>query len=163
MPSGDTLAVFGPLESEPPASAFAMLDLRNEQPVLDFDQTLVESAVFSGVVPNHYTGGGLALIVAWAASSADSGAVVWIAAIERHAADDHDLDADDFAAPAQATDNTASATGRLRYTQIDLPAGQTDGLAAGEHFRVKLTRLADAAGDTLAGDAELVSLEVREA
>lgn len=37
-----------------------------------------------------------------------------------------------------------------------------DSLAAGEAFRLKVTRDADNASDTMAGDAELIGVEIKE-
>ena len=160
MATGDTLAVFTPQHNEPPASGEAKLDLRNEQPVLDFAAAAGEAAIFSGVLPAHYAGGGLTVEIAWAATSATSGGVDWSAAFERHAEDDADLDADNFGAAATGSDNAPSSSGMLRYTQLAIDSGDMDNAQAGEHFRLKVSR---GAGDSLAGDAELVSVELREA
>ncbi len=53
MASGDTLLIFGPLHNEPPSSDAATFDTRNLHPVLDFDASTDESAVFSSIIcPN---------------------------------------------------------------------------------------------------------------
>jgi len=54
MPTNDTLAIWTPLANEPPSTAYATLDTRNAQPVLDFGDAVDASAVFSGVMPRHY-------------------------------------------------------------------------------------------------------------
>ena len=59
MASGDTLLVFHPFDNEPPSANYATLDIRNLHPVLDFDDSTDESAVFSAVLPWAYSGGGL--------------------------------------------------------------------------------------------------------
>ena len=98
MASGDTLLVFTPLHNEPPASAYATLDLRNAHPLLDFDGSADEEAVFTALLPRHYAGGGLTAILHVAFSSATSGTSRWQAAIERIDASGLDIDADSFAA-----------------------------------------------------------------
>lgn len=61
MATTNVLVQFTPLANEPPASAFATLDTRNAHVVLDFDGSTDEEAVFSGVLPTHYSGGGLTI------------------------------------------------------------------------------------------------------
>lgn len=163
MASGNTLVVFTAQANQPPASSYATPDTRNAHPVLDFDAAADESAIFGGVLPRHYAGGGITVRLGWLASSATTGDVVWNAAIERHDDDVTDLDADSFAAAQAATATTASASGETQYTDIAFTDGaQMDSVAAGESFRLKITRDADHASDTMAGDAELLTVEIRE-
>ncbi len=163
MASGDTLCVFGPLDGQPPASNYATLDQRNAHSVLDFDDGTDESVYFEGVLPRHYDGGGVTCSVVWMASSATTNAVVWAIQFERHQDDTDDLDSDGFAAAQTATATAPSASGEAGYDDIAFTDGaQMDSVAAGEHFRIKLYRDADAVGDTLSGDAELLAVEIRE-
>lgn len=165
MASGDTLVVFGVLENEPPSSNFASIDTRNLQPCLDFDASTDESAIFSGVLPRNYAGGGITVRLYWAATSATSGTCRWSVAVERQADEAQDLDSDGF-----ATANTAGATapgtsGALQYTDIAFASGaEMDSLAVGERFRLKVTRDADGTSgtDDMTGDAELFAVEIRE-
>lgn len=163
MASGDTLIVFGPLSNEPPASAYATLDTRNAHPVLDFDAATDEEAVFTGVLPRNYGGGGLTVDLIWAASSATSGNVVWDAAIERIGAAQQDIDSDGFAAVQSATGAANATSGNTTVTSITFTSGaQMDNLAAGELFRLKVRRDANNVSDTMVGDAELLGVEIRE-
>jgi hypothetical protein len=162
MATGNTLCVFMPNDNEPPTAAFATLDTRNLHPVLDFDAAADESAVFSAVLPRHYAGGGLTITLIWAASTAVTGDVVWNTAIERLDIGT-DSDADSFAAANAATATASATSGAPIYTTIAHTAGaQMDSLAAGEAFRLKVTRNAVAAGDTIAGDVELLAVEIKE-
>lgn len=163
MATGNFMAVFTPLSNEPPAANFATFDTRNSVPVLDFDADADESAVFGGVLPNNYAGGGLTVTLVWMATSATTGDVVWNVAIERHEDDAFDIDSDGFAAAQAATGTTASATGEQQYTDVTFTNGaQMDSLAAGESFRIKVTRDADNVADTMTGDAELLRVIVKE-
>ena len=74
MASGDTLLIFTPQANEPPSSNYATMDTRNSHLVLDFDGASNEDAVFSGVMPQHYDGGGVSVYIHYAMSSATSGA-----------------------------------------------------------------------------------------
>lgn len=163
MASGNFLAAFKPQDNEPPASNNATIDTRNSVMVLDFDDSTDESAVFGGVLPNHYGGGGLTVTLVWMATSATTGNVVWNADIERHQDDAFDIDSDGFAGANAATGTTASASGEQQYTDITFTDGaDMDSLAAGESFRLKITRDANDAADTMTGDAELLRVIVKE-
>lgn len=152
-----------PTDSEPPASNFASFDTRNNHPVLDFDAATNESTHFSGVLPDGYAGGGITVTVIWAATSATSGDVVWEAAIERIDSLSLDIDADSFATAQTVTITAAGTSGQVKYSDITFTNGaQMDSLAAGEAFRVKITRNAASGSDTMTGDAELVMLVVKE-
>lgn len=162
MASGDTLLVFTPLNNEPPATNFATLDTRNAHPVLDFDPTTNESAVFSGVMPRNYAGGGLTVSLHYAMSSAIVGDVDWDVAFERIGDQQQDIDADGFAA-VNSVDNTTvpGTSGLVDIVTVAFTDGaDMDSIAVGEGFRLKVTR--DAASDTGASDAELRFVEIKE-
>ena len=166
MASGETLAVFTPHGNMPPSSNFASLDTRNGHLVLDFDPTTDESAIFGGVLPRGYGGGGLTVRLFWSATSATSGSARWDAAIERIDDEGQDVDSDGFAAVQSATATAPGTSGQVQYTEITFTDGaQMDSLAAGEAFRLKVARDADASGggtDDMTGDAELLRVEIKE-
>ena len=162
MATGDSLLVFGPLHNEPPASNPATLDQRNGHPVLDFDATTNEDAIFTGVMPQHYGGGGVTVYIHYSMSSATSGDVDWDVAFERIGDQQQDVDSDGFAA-ANSVDNTTvpATSGLVDVVSVAFTNGvDMDSVAAGEAFRIKLTR--DAVSDTAAGDVELHAVELRE-
>lgn len=161
---GATLAVLTALNNEPPAASYATLDTRNAHPVLDFDDSADEAAVFRGVLLRGYQGGGITVRIIWMATSATTGTVRWAAFIER---DDTgtDLDSSSFASAQTVGASTNATSGIPTYTDIAFTAGaQMDSLAAGEMFRVNITRDADGTTgtDNMAGDAELLAIEIRE-
>lgn len=162
MASGDTLFVFSPEHNQPPTSNFATLDTRNNHPVLDFDDTTNESAIFSSVLPQSYAGGGLTVLVGFSMTSATTGDVDLQAAIERVEAGVLDIDADSFASAQSVIDVSVPGTsGFVAVATITFTDGaQMDSLAVGEKFRIKITR--DAATDTASGDLELHFVEIRE-
>ena len=154
-----TLLEWTAASNAPPAASFATADTRNSIPVLDFDASADESAVFSGVLPSRYAGGALTVKVFFMATSATTGSVRWDAAFERMNTDE---DADSFASAQSATTATSGTSGIITGSSISLTAAQIDGLLAGEPFRLKITRDQDHAGDDMAGDAELVFVTVSE-
>jgi len=161
LASGNTLCVFTPYQNEPPTTNYATLDIRNQHPVLDFDDTTGEVAIFTVVMPRHYAGGGVTVYVHHAASSATTGTIGWLVAFERIGAV-LDLDADSFAADQTVTATTVNGTAGIpNITSVGFTDGaQMDSVAAGEAFRLRITR--DVASDSAVGDAELIAVEIKE-
>jgi hypothetical protein len=162
MASGDSLLVFTPQHGVPPASNYATLDTRNAHLVLDFDDTTNESIVFNGVLPAAYDGGGLTIDIGYSMASATTGDIDWDIELERIGDQQLDIDADSFAA-ANSVDNTTvpGTTGNVDVVAITFTDGaDMDSIAAGEQFRLRLTR--DAASDTASGDAEVHFVHVKE-
>ena len=162
MATGDTLAVFTPTHNEPTTVNPATLDVRGDHLVLDFDDSTDEYAVLSAVLPRQYKGGGLTVTLIWAATTATTGNVEWTVRFERLQESADDLDSDSFATAQTAIIATASTLGQVKYTEIAFTNSEIDGLLAGERFRLKITRNANGASDTMTGDAELVAVELRE-
>lgn len=163
MASGDTLLLFLPYHNEPPTSNYATFDVRNQHPCLDFDDSSNEDAVFTGVMPQHYAGTtGVTVRLFWAMSSATANDVDWDVAFERIGDQVLDVDGDSFAAVNSADNNTVPATsGLVDVVSITFTDGaDMDSVAAGELFRIKVTR--DASSDTASGDAELYAVEIQE-
>jgi len=163
MSSGDTLINFHPYNNEPPASNYATLDLRNNHPVLDFDDTTNESAVFSAVMPRNYAGTtGVTVYIHFSMSSAEADTVDWDVSIERIGDGELDVDGDSFAT-VNSVDNTTvpGTTGLVDIVNVTFTNGaDMDSVAVGELFRIKITR--DATSDDAAGDAELHAIELKE-
>lgn len=163
MASGDSLILLLPGGGETPSANFATFDVRNGHLILDFDDSTDESAELGTFMPRHYAGGGVTVTLGWAATTATSGDVVWNVAFKSISDDEDDLDSKAFATAQAATDTTASATGEVAYTTIAFTDGaQMDSVAVGEYFRLKVTRDANNASDTMVGDAELLFVEIKE-
>ncbi len=162
MATGDSLLVFRPQDSEPLTSNSATFDTRNSHPVLDFDDTTNESAVFRAVMPQHYDAGGVTVYLHYAMTTAESGDIDWDVAFERIGDQQQDIDSDSFAAVNSVDNTTVPATsGNVDIVSVAFTDGvDMDSVAAGELFRLKVTR--DAVSDTASGDAELVAVEIRE-
>jgi len=155
-----TLAVFTPLDNQPPATAFATLDTRNSVAVLDFDADAAEGAVFVGVIPEGAVlTSGIIVRLSWAATSATSGDCRWLVDIEKTTG--HDIDADGYDTAVAGTTTTSGTSGLVNTTAITITT--IDSVAAGDAFRVRVRRDATNAGDTMTDDAELIAVEVRAA
>jgi hypothetical protein len=165
MASGDSLCYFTPLSNEPPASSYATLDTRNGYVVLDFDDASDEAAIFRGIMPLHYAGGGVTVTVGWMATSATTGTISLDVAFMSITDDADDLDSKSFASYNNANPTTASATGEVDYVDITFTDGaDMDSVAAGEAFFIKVQRDGDGttSTDNLSGDMELVFVSIKE-
>jgi hypothetical protein len=155
-----TLATFTAEDNYPPATNYATLDTRNSVLVLDFDATTEESATFIGVIPeNASLTNGLTVRLWWMGDTATTGNVRWGVQFEDTGTD---LDADSYDTNAQVTSAVNATSGIESVASITITT--IDALAAGDRFRLRVYRVAaDATNDTMAGDAQLVAVEVRAA
>lgn len=163
MASGDTLGTFVPQGYEATATNYATFNVRNQHPILEFDTATQETAIWTATMPRNYAGGNITVNVTWAAVPT-TGNVGWGVTIERIQAGTLDIDADSFATEQIVTATTVNGTSGIPLTTgVTATAGSTgtDSVAAGEPYRLRVRR--DVATDTAAGDAQLVSVEVREA
>jgi hypothetical protein len=161
MASGDLIEVFYPAANEPPSASYATTDLRNGHPVLDFDDTAAESAIFTGILYG-YAGGGLTVSVGFSMTTAITNTCGWTVEIERIGDQVLDIDADSFASAQTITAVTVPGTsGFVDVVSVSISSGANmDSLADGEQFRLRLKR--DVANDNAAGDAEMHWVMVKE-
>jgi hypothetical protein len=160
-----TFILLTPRENQPPASLFATLDTRNSILVLDFDDgsgtnpvNSNETAVFLGVIPdNANLTSGLQVRINWMATSATTGNCRWGVQFEDM---NTDADADSFDTATEAHSATNGTSGVPTVTILTCTT--IDSLAAGDFFRIRVYRdSSDTVNDTMTGDAELISVEVR--
>ena len=154
-----TVEKLTPMTSQPPASAFATLDTRNSIALLDFDDTSAEGAFWVSIMPEGVvlTSGLIAKIHAMA-TTAVTGAYMLEVSVERM---NTDTDSDSFDTVATGSSTTNATSGIITVTTINLTT--IDSIAAGDAYRVKIRRLPGDAADTMAGDLELVAVEIRSA
>jgi hypothetical protein len=156
-----TYAVFSPLDNQAPSASFATLTNRNNIALLAFDDAADENAIFVNALPEGASvGSGLTVNIKWAAASATTGNVVWVVAFMAMDATT-DIDSDSFDTSATATTATLGTSGFTQTTSITITT--IDSLVAGVAYRLKVTRNADDAADTMAGDAQVSAVEVRSA
>lgn len=170
MALGDTLAIFTPLHAELPASGGAeqseIVTDTGERPVLLFDDTADETAIFSGVMSRAYAGTtGITVDIYGAMASANTtDDVVLDVALELLAVNTGmGAGGSDFAAVNSVTvtaDDSADDLFKATVTFTD--GADMDAVAGGSPFRLKITRDADNGSDTAAGDFQLIAVEIRE-
>jgi len=151
-----------PFDNEAPGTNWAALATRNQRPLLLFDTGTQEAAIFSGVLPFSYGGGGVTVYAYFSASSATSGTIGWDVAFERTDTSGLDIDSDSFATAQTITAATVPGTsGQVLRSSVNISNGaDMDSLAAGELFRLRIRR--DVANDTATGDAELLCVVMVE-
>ncbi len=159
MASGDTLLVLTPDSAQQPSTGGATYNVRGNRLVLEFDQTTGEQALFTGIMPSWYSGvGGIDVITRWAAK-ATTGNIDVDTSFEDMTG--LDIDTDSFAAAVPKDNNTVPGVNGQEFSVTNgHSTAQIDAVAAGDPFRLKVAR--DAASDTLAADAQLIAVELRE-
>lgn len=163
MSSGSTLLILTAAANQPPGASYATPDTRNSNLVLNFDAAATEYAVFSSFVPANYGAGGFTVTIVWASASATSGNVVWSVEIERQQDGTDTIASDSFASAQTVISAAPGTTGIVKYANISLTNGaQIDNVAAGEAFRIRVARVGADGNDTMANDAQLIKVLVKE-
>ena len=150
-----------PLSAAFPTSNAPALMLVNRRPVLAYDAATDETAYWTFIAPQGWTGTGTC-VISYMMASATSGALYWQAALEAVTAGDAtDLDATTSFDTANSGSGTVPATAGYMQ-QITITMTNADGIAAGDLVRLAVNRDADNASDTATGDAYLLSVELRD-
>ncbi len=170
MASGDLLFVFLAGDNRPPGTNFATPDTITAatgiRDVLDFigsGGSADESAIFPGVWPPQYGGGGIDAVVHYSTDGTSVGAVQWEISVEvLQDTDDQDAGGQDFGTATDITDTPSTATANI----LDITAAGAVSHAncgspsSGDGMRLKATRDHDHATNT--DDAQLSKIVVTE-
>lgn len=160
-----TRVILKPHDYEPlAATGYAAPDKYNARPVLAFDAGTDESAVWTFLAPQGLTGT-ITVYLQFIMASATTGAVVFTAEFEAVTGGDAvDLDATtSFDTANSATSGTVPGTAGYLATSLSITMTNADSIAAGDYVRLRITRDADNASDTAAGDCGVLLVEVRDA
>ncbi len=161
MATGGIIITFYPAANEPPTANYATLDTRNSHPVLDFDDTTAEAAIFTGMLFG-YASGGLTVSLGYSMTTATTGTCGWTVEFERIGDQQQDLDSDSFASAQTITAVTVPGTsGLVMNVSVTVSNGANmDGILNTELFRIRVKR--DVANDTATGDAEFNWMSIKE-
>lgn len=155
-----TLTRWSPRDNQAPASNFAPFDVRNSILLLDFAPAPAanRSAVFVGVIPEAAVlTNGLIVRLLWTSTSGTTGNCRWGVQFEKMTTS---IDTDSFDTATELNSSAPTTAGVPKIT--DITCTSIDGLVAGDFFRLKVYRdSSDTANDTMAGDAELIGIELR--
>ena len=158
-----TRLILTPLSAEFPASNFPQLTLSNRRPVLAFDASTSETAYWTGVIPQGWTGT-VTAVISSAMASATTGGVAFDVAVEAITSGDA---TDTDAATSFDTVNggsDASVPGTAGYMeQLSITLSNLDSAAAGDLVRFSLARDVADAADTATGDCYVLAVEIRDA
>ena len=161
MAIGDSLMTADALSNRPPAADYATVDVRGDFVVLDFDDSTAEQAQFHAVVPSHFGGGDVEAVLTWTTTSAVIGNCKFQVELVHLASGDN---LDSLPAASGSSEVTAAAPATSGDLVVSVcSAIVVKGLVAGDLLQVLVSRQSAEAADTLVGDVELVSLELREA
>lgn len=151
-----------PQAAEFPATNFPALTLSNRRPVLAFDASTSETAYWTFVAPQGWTGT-MTAVISYAMASATTGGVAFDVAVEAVTSGDA---TDTDAATSFDTVNggsDASVPGTAGYMeQLSITLTNADSIAAGDLVRVSLARDVADAADTATGDCYVFALEIRD-
>jgi len=135
--------------------------VRGTHAVWAFDDVTDEQIILHGYMPESYAAGNIDVSLQWAGDGVTTGDVVWNVEWER-VDTGLDLDADSFATAQTATTTTSGTDGATVVTTITFTQAQADSVAAGERFRLRVTRDADNGSDTMAADAQVIGVWIEE-
>ena len=152
-----------PFSAEFPATNYPLLTLSNRRPVLGFDTTTSETAYWTFVAPQGWTGT-VTAVLSYAMATATSGGVAFDVAIEAITSGDA-LDTD--AATGFDTvnaGNDATVPGTAGYMeQLSITLTNADSITAGDLVRLSVARDVADAADTATGDCYVFAVEIRDA
>lgn len=159
--------VFKPGDAEYPSTNFPQyMNIHSTEriPVLAFDASTDESAIWTAIAPQGWTGT-ITAVITYVMASATSGAVGLQVSVE--AITDGDATDIDGATSYDTVNNSASTTvpGTAGYIdQISITLTNNDSSAAGDLLRFKLNRDADGSAitDSATGDLYFISMEIRD-
>lgn len=161
MASGDTLVTIRPQDNEPPASNAAIPFTRNNHPVLEFDGSTNQSAIFSFVLPRIYSGGGFTIYVHYAMKTAIINDIDWDIALEQIGDQQLDIDADGFGTLTSIDGTTVPGTsGFVDIVNGAITHANAGSPTVGDGMRLKVTR--DAVSDTDNTVGQLRFVEIQE-
>lgn len=145
-----------------PASAPAGTRNRNDHALITFDDTVDESILFESVLNEWYNvNESIQVTLMWTSATAIVGAVRWVVQFENLGDGGQDLDVDGFAAGVTSTPTAPGTAGVLRYSNFSNTNAQADSILPGNTFRLRVTRTATNAADTMIGDAELLAVHLK--
>jgi hypothetical protein len=166
MATGQSLFSITASDYMPPSTIAAVPATRNTTnplKVLEFVDTIKTVAIFLCVMPRTYSAAtGITARLLWS-SAATSGNAKWDIEIDKVIDGTTDITADSFDTVNTVTVATTATANVGDYDDIAIVDANLDGVAGGDTFRLKLSRDAADAADTInSNSCDFVSLEVRE-
>jgi hypothetical protein len=158
----NTLITLNPNKASFVGASAATAVTRNSRAFIAFDQTTDENVVFEHIwlTADYDSANNFRCEVDFICDGITSGAVRWCMEIESTAT--QDLDTDGYAAAVCANATCNATDGRASTAIITITSGQWDGGGKDIPYRIRLSRDADNAADTAAGDAQWFHVGVKQ-
>jgi len=139
----------------------AIATSRNGIPVLQFDKDIDRTIYFDGLMNEKYDGEDLYVDIDWNALTAITGTVQWLADFAVLGPDKQDYDSYSFSGfISGGLIPTNPVAGKTIRTSIRFTNAWAGGIAAGDHFRLSLTR-SNVSGSNMNDDAFIVAVKIR--
>lgn len=157
-----TRAIFTPFAAEFPSANFPQLTSVNRRPVLAYDAATQETAQWTGIAAQGFTGT-VTAVITYMMASATANLVDFEVSLEAVTdGDATDLDAGDSFDTVNSGNATVPATAGY-IDQLSITLTNADSIAAGDYFRLRVARDADdATNDTATGDCYVLAVELRD-
>lgn len=147
-----------PRQAEFPSATFPILASIDRRPVLDFVDTVSQSAQWTGIAAQGMTGT-LTLVVYYAMDTATSGTIGFRAQVEAIAPGDAQVITSDSFDTADLGSETVPATAQSLST-LSITLTNADSIAAGDYFRLILQRDTSVGGNA-SGVCHVLAAELR--
>jgi hypothetical protein len=157
-----TRAILTPYAAEFPGSNYPAPVLVNERPALAFDASTSETARWTFVIPQGWTGT-VTAIISYIMASAVTGGVAFDVAVEALTSGDAvDLDAGTSFDTVNAGNDAGVPATAGYMEQLTITLSNLDSAAAGDYVRVSVARDVADAADTATGDCYVLAVEIRD-
>lgn len=130
--------------------------------VVEFENGVSDYVTIYGVMPVEYEGGNVDVTIYWASWTTTSGNVRWQVEPERLAEGGNSTTTTSFGTPRAIDDAVQGTIGDISYATISFTPAEFDNIAAGESYRIRLTRLGAHANDTMTGTAVAFGVTIDE-
>jgi hypothetical protein len=108
-------------------------------------------------MPIAYIDNNIKIVVDWVSVNVTSGVVVWDVEVERLAPGGNPLNASNFDTAQTDLATVSGVLSAISRAEIVFTKAQFDDIAAGDDFRLRLTRDTSSGSDTLIGDAMILN------
>lgn len=130
--------------------------------VVTFENATDDYVTIYGVMPVEYAGGNIDVTIYWASWTTGTGVCRWQVEVERLAEDGNSTLALSFGTPRTVDDTVAAVIGDISEATISFTPAQFGNVAAGDAYRLRVTRLGAHVNDTMAGTAVAFGVTVDE-
>lgn len=158
-----SLCILTPREALPvPTGASPQMSVRNQHPILAFDDTAIEQAQWHGVMPSYYNKAYITFTFYLVFNDTDPTHKMYFSVrFEKISEETEDIDSDSSVAAMTKYVSCPITSGTVRVFSVAVGWGDVDLIQPGEMFRLFFTRNAGPF-DTAVGDVEILFIELSQ-